>query len=340
LVAASRSVKLYDGQQTLFVLFCFLAAGCATICFTSPSLAQGGPETVTIGFPSRSMTELPNHIAAAKGFYREEGIDARLVQARSNILVAALASGSMDYITSVNSSLSGIMSGVAAKVIAIITKNNPDYLMAKPEIRSLKDLKGKTLAVSAFGGSSHQRLLIILNNFGIDPKTDVTILSVGEAKLRLEQLRLGAIDATVLTAPHNFVAERAGFRTLGSSKDILPLPAVGMATLERKIKDKPDQVKKTLRALLKAMAFIRQNRDETVQRVMDWLALDRELAERSYGAMVSNYAFDGTMDRQQLSQYVQLVAQRRPGAPQKNFSLADVTDFSFIEQARRELAGK
>ncbi|MGE5819593.1 MAG: ABC transporter substrate-binding protein [Deltaproteobacteria bacterium] len=321
-------------RKLLFLYF--LSAGCASLCFTAPAIAQGGLETVTIGFPSRSMTELPNQIAAAMGFYRQEGIDVRLVQARSNILVAALASGSMDYITSVNSSLSGIMSGVPAKVIAIITKNNPDYLMAKPEIRSLKELKGKTLAVSSFGGSSHQRLLIILNNIGMDPKTDVTILSVGEAKLRLEQLRLGAIDATVLTAPHNFVAERAGFRTLGSSKDILPLPAVGMATLERKIKDKPDQVKKMLRAILKAMVFIRQNRDETVQKALEWLALDRDLAERSYEAMLSNYAFDGTMDRQQLSQYVDLVSRRRPGAPQKNFSLADVADFSLIEQARRE----
>ena len=286
------------------------------------------------------MTELPNHIAAVKGFYREEGIDARLIQARSNVLVAALASGSMDYITSVNSSLSGIMSGVPAKVIAIITKNNPDFLMAKPEIRSLKELKGKTLAVSAFGGSSHQRLLIILNKIGVDPKTDVTILSVGEAKLRLEQLRLGAIDATVLTAPHNFIAERSGFRTLGSSKDILPLPAVGMATLEKRLREKPDQVKKTLRAILKALAFMRKNRDETVQRTMEWLAIDRDLAERSYDAMLPNYSLDGNIDREQLVRYVELVSQRRPGAPQKHFSLADVADFSFIEQAHRELADK
>lgn len=317
--------------------FCFLSAVFLNLYFIRAGLAQPSLETVTIGFPSRSMTELPNYIATVKGFYREQGIDVRLVQARSNILVAALASGSMDYITSVNSSLSGIMSGVPAKVIAVITKNNPDYLMAKPEIRSLKDLKGKTLAVSAFGGSSHQRLLILLNSVGMDPKTDVTILSVGEAKLRLEQLRLGAIDATVLTAPHNFIAERAGFRTLGSSKDIMPLPAVGMATLERKLKDHPDQVKKTLLALLKALAFIRQNRDETVQKAMAWLSLDRDLAERSYEAMVPNYAFDGTMDRQQLSQYVEFVSRRRPGAPQKRYNLQDVADFSFVEQARREL---
>jgi ABC-type nitrate/sulfonate/bicarbonate transport system substrate-binding protein len=324
---------------TKSIWLCFLTAAWAIFCATAPATAQP-LETITIGFPSRSMTELPNQIAVVKGFYREEGLDVRLVQARSNILVAALASGSMDYITSVNSSISGIMSGVPAKVVAIITRNNPDYLMAKPEIRSLKELKGKTLAVSAFGGSSHQRLLIILNSAGIDPKADVSILSVGEAKLRLEQLRLGAIDATVLTAPHNFIAERAGFRTLGSSKDILPLPAVGMATLEKRIKERPDQVKKLLRAVLKAMVFIRQNRDETVQKAMEWLALDRDLAARSYDAMLPNYAFDGTMDRGQLAQYVQLVSQRQPRATHKTFSLADVADFSMVEQARREIEGR
>jgi NitT/TauT family transport system substrate-binding protein len=212
--------------------------------------------------------------------------------------------------------------------------------MAKPEIRSLKELKGKTLAVSAFGGSSHQRLLIILNKIGVDPKTDVTILSVGEAKLRLEQLRLGAIDATVLTAPHNFIAERSGFRTLGSSKDILPLPAVGMATLEKRLREKPDHVKKTLRAILKALAFMRKNRDETVQKTLEWLAIDRDLAERSYDVMLPNYALDGNIDREQLARYVEFVSQRRPEAPQKHFSLTDVVDFSFIAQARRELAEK
>lgn len=286
------------------------------------------------------MTELPNHIASKKGFYREEGLDARLVQARSNILVAALASGSMDYITSVNSGLSGIMSGVPAKVIAIVTKNNPDFLMAKPEIRSLKELKGKTLAVSAFGGSSHQRLLIILHNAGLDPRSDVNILSVGEAKLRLEQLRVGAIDATVLTAPHNFVAERSGFQTLGSSKDTLPLPAVGMVTLEKRIKDKPDQVKKTLRAVLKAMAYMRKNREDTVLKTMEWLSLDRDLAERSYEAMLPNYAVDGNIDREPFKEFVELIAKRRAGAPQKNISVTDVADFSLLGEARRDAGRK
>ena len=78
-------------------------------------------------------------------------------------------------------------------------------------------------------------MLVILRGAGLDPQKDVNIISVGDAGLRMDQLRLGVIDATVLTAPHCFVAERAGFKSLGSSKDAVPLPAIGIVTLERKI---------------------------------------------------------------------------------------------------------
>ena len=108
--------------------------------------------------------------------------------------------------------------------------------MARPEIGSIRDLKGKKLAVSGFGGASHQRMLVILRGAGLDPQNDVNIISVGDAGLRMDQLRLGVIDATVLTAPHCFVAERAGFKSLGSSKDAVPLPAIGIVTLERRSK--------------------------------------------------------------------------------------------------------
>ena len=70
-------------------------------------------------------------------------------------------------------------------------------------------------------------MLVILRGAGLDPQKDANIISVGDAGLRMDQLRLGVIDATVLTAPHCFVAERAGFKSLASSKDAVPLPAIG-----------------------------------------------------------------------------------------------------------------
>jgi NitT/TauT family transport system substrate-binding protein len=299
--------------------------------------AQANLEELVIGYPSRSLTELPTHVAAKDGFFRAEGLDVKLVQARSNILAAALASGSMAYVTSVTTVLGGIMGGLPAKVIAGITKNNPDFLMARPEIRSLEGLKGKKLAISGFGGASHQRLLTILTKAGLNPASDVTILSVGDARLRLEQLRAGAIDATVLTAPNNFMAERAGFRSLGSSSELLAVPTVGISTLERRLKEKPEEAKKVLRALLKGMRRMKDRRDEAVVISMEWLGLDRELAERSYDVMLPNYSLDGAIDPAALQASIDQLSQRRGGA-NKPITAADVTDFSFLEQVRKELA--
>ena len=298
--------------------------------------AQPALEEVIIGYPSRSLTELPTHVALKQGFFRQEGLDVKLVQARSNILAAALASGSMAYLTSVTTVLGAIMGGMPAKVIAGVTKNNPDFLMVRPEIRSFADLKGKKVAVSGFGGASHQRMLIVLSKNGINPNTDVTILSVGDARLRLDQLRAGAIDATVLTAPNNFIAERAGFKSLGSSSDLLALPAVGVATLERRLKEKPEEAKKILRSFLKGMRHMKERRDEAIAVAMEWLNLDRELAERSYDIMLPNYSLDGRIDPAALQASIDQLNQRRSGGS-KTITPAEVTDFTLLEQVRKEL---
>src|SRR4029077_20655006 len=186
----------------------FLALVGMAFSVSSSFCAQPSPEQILLGYPSPPLTELPNYLAVNKGFYTDEGLEAKFVRARSNVLVAALVSGGLDYISSVPTSIGGIMGGAPAKIVAGVTRNNPDFLMAKPEIGSIRDLKGKKLAVSGFGGASHQRMLIILRAAGLDPQKDVNIISVGDAGLRMDQLRLGAIDATVLTAPSCFVAER------------------------------------------------------------------------------------------------------------------------------------
>ncbi|HEX9443520.1 MAG TPA: ABC transporter substrate-binding protein [Candidatus Binatia bacterium] len=289
-----------------------------------------------MGYPSRALTELPTHIALKKGLFKSEGLDVKVVQARSNILAAALASGSMGYLTSVTTVVGGIMGGLPAKVIAGVIKNNPDFLMVRPEVRSFADLKGKRVAVSGFGGASHQRMLIVLSKNGLNPSTDLTILSVGDARLRLEQLRAGAIDGTVLTAPNNFLAERAGFRSLGSSSDLLALPAVGVATLERRVKEKPEEAKKVLRAMLKGLRFLKERREESVAVAMEWLTLDRDLAERSYDIMLPNFSIDGGIEPAALQALIDQLNQRR-GPNSKTVTPADLTDFTLLNEVRKEL---
>src|ERR1043166_1684322 len=322
-------------ERHIILLIAYAAGILCSIC--SPVQAQSVSEAVIIGYPSPALTELPNYIAVKKGFYAAEKLDVKFVRARSNILVAALVGGSVDYITSITSSVGGIVGGAPLKIIARVIKNNPDFLMARADIASIRELKGKKVAVSGFGGASHQRMLILLRSAGLDPQKDVNVISVGDGGLRMDQLRLGAIDATVLTAPNCFIAERAGFRNLGSSKDTLPLPAVGIVTLERRIKEKPEQTKKVLRAVLKSMRYLRDNRDESVRVAMDWLSIDRDLAERSYDLMVPNYSYDGSISLDGLKASIDQIAKRSPSASGKIVSPADMVDFSILEEVRKEL---
>jgi ABC-type nitrate/sulfonate/bicarbonate transport system substrate-binding protein len=67
--------------------------------------AQPSPEPILMGYLSPALTELPNYLAVNKGFYTDEGLEAKFVGARSNVLVAALVSGGLDYITSITTSI-------------------------------------------------------------------------------------------------------------------------------------------------------------------------------------------------------------------------------------------
>ncbi len=116
-----------------------------------------------MGYPSRSLTELPTHLALKKGFFRSEGLDMKLVQARSNILAAALASGSMHYLTSVTTVLGAIMGGLPAKVIAGVTK---EYEVARSNELAIAgaltvvdrgNADGQQLAVGQLGQAVFQR---------------------------------------------------------------------------------------------------------------------------------------------------------------------------------------
>src|SRR5919199_181403 len=102
----------------------------AVLSVTGSGWAQPASDSVIVGYPSPALTELPNYVAVKKGFYTAEKLDIKFVRARSNILVAALVGGSVDYITSITSSIGGIVGGAPLKILAGVIKNNPDFLMA------------------------------------------------------------------------------------------------------------------------------------------------------------------------------------------------------------------
>src|SRR5262245_19277545 len=306
-----------------------------TLLALSSSLATAADQ-IKIASTGPGLSTLPLEIAARKGFFREEGFEVLTITMRTNIAMTALLSRNVDYATPSTSTIKAATSGLPIKTIAVLL-GRPDYfLTVKREINSVKDLKGKRVAIGSYGAAADLALLTVAKQDGLEAERDLIRLQMGGAAARYASLIAGSVDATILTLPYNLQAEKAGYKDLLWFGERLELPLSGLATRDETIQKNPKQVVGIVRAVFRAMAFGTANREETVQMMMNWLKLDREIAARSYelgkrswsdGGVVSDAAVQTLIDQS----LVELKSK-------ESVPLEKVRNWHFAEQARREVA--
>jgi NitT/TauT family transport system substrate-binding protein len=245
------------------------------------------------------MGNTPLLMAAKKGFLADEGFQIEFIQTRSNVSIAAVLTGDMQYTSATVSSSSAAGRGVPIKVVAVIVNRPYQYFVVKPNIQSIDQLRGKIFAVDSLGSSTTYLLAReVLKQSGLDPDKDIRIIGSGDAFARIAQMKAGSIDGTSMTPPQLLVARNHGFRILGSVKNVPELPSTGIATSEKLLKENPDHVRRMLRATVKSLVFVREHREETIRLVMEHLKLDRATAEESYELVKDAYSMDGSMSDQ------------------------------------------
>jgi NitT/TauT family transport system substrate-binding protein len=212
----------------------------------------------------------------------------------------------------------------------------PDYfLTVKKDVKSLRDLKGKRIAIGSYGAAADLALRAVAKQDGLDPDRDLIRLQMGGAAARYAALASGSVDATILTLPYNLQAEKAGYKDLLWFGERLELPLAGLAVRDETIQKNPKQVHGIIRAVFRAMAFAGANREETIQILINWLKLDREVAARSYelgkrswsdGGVVSDAAVQTLVDQSLLE------LKAKDPVP-----LDKVRNWTFAEQAKRDM---
>src|ERR1044071_3453902 len=156
----------------------------------------GAPERVSIGTPSRGLFEFPVVVAMRKGFYKDEGIDVDKVQMQPALGVKALISGDIDYLLAWGSALRAAVTGVPVKAVVGIAGRPLHVLVARPNVKTPKDLKGRVIGVDSVAGTVDYLARVAVRHFGSEPKRDVKIIATGESPTRLAALHAGSIDAT------------------------------------------------------------------------------------------------------------------------------------------------
>lgn len=303
-------------------------------CFLVLPASLSAAEKVRFAYPAKSLNYLPLFLGQQKGIYQAQGLDLELILVASRIQVTALMTGDLEFSGAQTQVLGGAARGFPVKVAGFITVRPSFWLVAKPEIRSVADLKGKIIGITAIGSSTDTLARYLVKKYGLVPDKEVAIFATGTTSNILAALKAGSVDAGMLSPPFHAMAKLLGFRVLAYLGDHVEQSLSGIGTSEKILRERPDMVKKVLRATLQSLRFVRQNRDETVQYIAQEWKVDRSLSEELYHSMLSAFSPDGGMGEKGIRDAIERElgrAERKEEVP-----LSRVIDLRLLKEVQKE----
>jgi NitT/TauT family transport system substrate-binding protein len=243
-----------------------LLAAILTFAQTSTLL---GADKVRIGYGSLTVHYAPIWVANEAQLFRKNGLDAEVLYLESALVRSALIAGDIDMGGMSGTTMAAPrLQGADPVLIASFLNSFQFRLVARPEIKSVADLRGKRIGVAGFGLGAHRGAQLILAKLGLNPDTDVVMLQIGGEPTRIAALISGAIDATVVNPPLHNRAMEAGMKVLANMEEMgIPFQASALVTTERFIKNNPDVTRRSVRSIIEAIHLIKTN-PETVKRTI------------------------------------------------------------------------
>jgi ABC-type nitrate/sulfonate/bicarbonate transport system substrate-binding protein len=286
IVLAVQKVQMRLGYILSAVVLVLSAAGGAR--------AQVPAEKVVVSYPSKSITNFPIlETAKQRGFFQKEGLNVSSVYMRGGIDIKALLTGDADFGTGSTTAVTAFVAGAPLRAIMSLNAYVDQGLYAQPKYRSLTQLKGQSIGSLNPGGLVDTLLRRILIQSGVQPEKDVVILNMGGTPERYAALKSGSIAASMLSAPHSLRAEKEGFTKLAATRDYVNVSGTGLIVHADQIKKRPAMMKRFMRATLRAMNFIRENRAETTQMIVREFGMDQEVASLAYKVLLELLSTDG-----------------------------------------------
>ncbi len=306
----------------------------------SAALGQQSLERIVITYPSRSIASVDLYIAQDRGFFRQEGLLADVVQVRGNIGVTALLSGDAHAINNVGTIIRAMeRTELPAKVVSQSLKKNLFWLVTKPEVKSLSELKGKIFGTTTLGGSQHLAAARFLQKAGLDPNKDITVVIGGDVPAQLQSLVSGAIHLAALSPPTIILArDKFKLKIHGSTLEDLPNLQNGLAVPDKLLRERRDLVKRILRARSRAHRYFWDNERGTAEVLANYLKVELPVALESYRLARPAFTTNGLATDKEVEDFLradaELLKLREPVPAAKIF------DFSLQREVNQELGIK
>ena len=265
----------------MLVLFCLSF-------FARPAL---GLDKIRVGLSAISATSGSIWVAEEKGLFRKHGIDAEVIIIGGGAarVVSSLLAGEIQFaVGGGDAVIRAALKGADTVLVASPLTKGLQRLMARSEIKSPEELRGKRIGITRFGSASHWVLQLMLRKWAMRPE-NIQIIQLGTSPAMLVSLDKGGVDAAVLTLPSFFVAEDRGYRILGEPADMdIYYLQNSVDSTKSYLRRQRDQAVRLVKGIIEGIAYFKKNKKESLEVLRKKLRIQSE-QERDVRYLQSSY---------------------------------------------------
>jgi NitT/TauT family transport system substrate-binding protein len=311
----------------------------------APAAAPAAPPTaraldrVTVGTPAKIVGNLPIYLAEEVGIFQDEGLEFDLTTVRGDTGVAAIISGSLDYITQTGSPdvLSASISG--GELIAIQNQRDDPllYVISQPHITSAQALRGGIVAHGGTRGTHYFATAGMMKHLGLEPDQDVQLLSVTDVAQGVAALFSGRVAAVTLTPPFDSIALSRGYHRLVAGADVLErFSEGGLTTQRRRLREQRDEARRLVRAFIRGVHYALDHPAEAAALIQREWELDEATARIAYETVVPSFNLEGMVSDAVWTAAVER-AVREGQITRPDVRPGDYADWSLAREVRAAL---
>lgn len=292
-------------------------------------------QIANMAVPAKSFQMVIYPVAQQKGYMKEEGVDERVIFVAPTTSIQAMLGGDVHFTGAGSSALVSIARGNTPLKVVVATNDRVlQWLVTRPEITSPKQLKGKKIATTGVAAIATFMLKQILTKNGLDGNKDVTYIAV-ESGTQLPALLGGGFDAAVLSVEQRYIALDKGMHEMFFMGNEVKNSWGTLATTDKLIKENPKMVAGFVRATLKALRYIRQDKEGTVAALLKFSGVSRQQASRLYDDLIGTFTRNGAVDEETQKNDLNIV--RQVTNSNETLPNARAYDFSFALEADQQL---
>ncbi len=246
------------------LVYAAAAAIASTLCFAAGAQAQ---TKLTIGkVIGGDGFHIPTYVALDEGFFKQQGLDASLIELQAPAQVTAVLSGNLDCAPIPSGGAQAALSGAKIEYVVGESLKSQWTLTTVQAVNKPKDLEGKTIGLGRPGGADYDEVQAVLHRFfHMDAGKDYKVISFQGEPERIAALSNNDIQGAGLSIPHAVVAQQAGLKILLRTGDYIPRAGGTIWCMRSFVEQHPDTIKKLIRAIAKAVMYFRTNKAGSIK---------------------------------------------------------------------------